>query len=146
MRRALLLAAALLLVSAKRPPSVDYSLSLQPGAAGQPGLLSVDIRLLGDADGETRLALPDDYGSRQDAWRYISDLKVKGATVAEDGPAFRILRHKPNAKLVITYRIQTAYPADPNWRDGLTYQGAVIRPDWFGFFGDLVFVIPENRE
>jgi predicted metalloprotease with PDZ domain len=66
--------------------------------------------------------------------------------MAEDGPEFRVLRHKPNARITVSYRIRTAYDADPHWRDGLTYQGAVIRPDWFAFFGDIVFILPEGRE
>lgn len=147
MIRAILIAAAVpFLMGAKAPETVDYRMALQPGAAGRPGLLAVEIRLRGDADGETRLALPDDYGAKTDAWRFISDLKVRGASMAEDGPAARVLRHRPGAKLTVSYRVQTAYEADPHWRGGLTYQGAVIRPDWFAFFGDIVFVLPEDRE
>src|SRR5688572_28942785 len=130
MRRALLIAAALKLVSAKRPPSVDYRLGVEP-QAGAPPLLSVEIRLRGDADGETRQELPDRFASGRDAWRYVSNLSVKGAAAAEDGPAVRMLRHRPGAKITVRYRVQTAYPQGPTGADGNPYKGPLIRPEWF---------------
>ena len=133
LRRLMIAAAAVLMLGAARPATVDYRVSLEPQASG-PGVLAVEIRLRGDTDGETRLALPDDHGASQDSWRFISDLKIKGATTTEDGPAFRLLRHRPGAKIVVTYRVRTADP------------GAVIRPDGFAFIGDVMFIIPEGRE
>ena len=144
-RAFLIAAAALVCLGAAKVPTVDYRLGVEPSAAG-PGMLRVEIRLRGDADGETRLALPDRYGSSEGAWRYLSDLSVRGATVTSDGPAFRLLRHRPNAKLTVVYRVRSAYDADPHWKQGLTYRGAVIRPDWFASRGDLVLAVPEGRD
>ena len=33
--------------------------------------------------------------------------------MADDGPAARVLRHKPNAAIPVCYRVQTAYPQAP---------------------------------
>jgi len=144
-RTFLLIAAATLLLGAKRAPSVDYRLGVEP-VAGQSPVLHVEIRLAGDADGETRLELPDAYGSSTGAWRYLYGLQVKGATVAEDGPTARILRHKPRDRLTVTYRVRSAYDADPYWKDGHTYKGAVIRPTWFASRGDLLLARPHGRD
>lgn len=147
MIRTLLIAAtaALLLGAAPRPATVDYRLGVEQPKQGLP-VATVEMRLQGDADGETRLKLPDSFGSGSQAWRQVFGLSVNGASVAEDGPAIRILRHKPNAKLVVRYRVASAYPADPTGPDGNPYRGAILRPDWAALLGDFVFVQPEGRE
>ncbi|WP_293901287.1 hypothetical protein [Phenylobacterium sp.] len=146
MFRALLIAAAaVLLLAAKPAPSVDYSLGVAPQTSGPP-LLTVEIRLRGDADGETRLDLPDHFGDGTEGWRYLSALSVRGASVTAPDPAHRLLRHRPGAKLVIRYQVRTAYPEDPPGEAGNTYRGPLIRPEWFAVLGNFVFAIPEGRE
>ena len=66
--------------------------------------------------------------------------------MAEDGPAARRLRHKPNARLTVTYRVRSAYDADPTGKDGPTDKGPVIRPSWFASRGDLVLARPAGRD
>lgn len=144
-RTFVLIAAAVFLLGARRPPSVDYRLDVEP-VAGQSPVLGVRIRFTGDADGETRLELPDAYGSSTGAWRHLYGLQAKGATMAEDGPAARRLRHKPGARLTVTYRVRSAYDADPTGKDGPTYKGPVIRPSWFASRGDLVLARPAGRD
>lgn len=146
MVRALLLsAAALLMLGAAKVPTVDYRLGVEPQADGPP-LLDVEIRFQGDADGETRLELPDRWASATEAWRHLSDLTVKGAVIAEDGPAARVLRHRPNARITVRYRVRTAYDQDPAGVDGNPYKGPLIRPEWFAVMGEFAFAAPEGRE
>jgi len=140
-----LAAAACLMLGAAKVPTVDYRLGVEP-QAGKPPLLDVEIRFQGDADGETRLELPDHWASAKEAWRYLSDLEVTGAAASEDGPAVRVLRHKPNAKITVRYRVQTAYDQDPAGADGNPYKGPLIRPDWMALLGELVFASPEGRD
>jgi len=138
--------AVLLLGATPAPGSVDYSLGVTPQAGGAPPTLDVEIHLRGDADGETRLDLPDRYGDGHEFWRQLYDLRVTGAKVSEDGPAHRVLRHKPNAKLVVRYRVSTAYGEDPQGRDGNPYKGPIIRPEWMALLGEAVFASPEGRD
>lgn len=145
-RAFLIAAAAMLLLGAKAPPTVDYRLSVEPAAAGQPVLLDVEMRFRGDADGETRLALPSEFADTKEAWRYVYGLTVKGARMAEDGPAARTLRHKPNAAITVRYRVQTAYPQDPQGVDGNPYRGPILRPTWLAAFGEFVFATPGGRD
>lgn len=140
-----LAAAALLMLGAAKAPTVDYRLAVEAQGAAAP-LLEVEIRFQGDADGETRLELPDRWASAKDAWRYLSGLEVTGATAVEDGPAIRVLRHRPNAKITVRYRVQTAYEQDPAGADGNPYKGPLIRPDWMALLGDLVFASPQGRD
>lgn len=145
LRVPLLIAAACLLLGAAKVPTVDYRLGVEP-QADKPPLLDVEIRFQGDADGETRLELPDHWASSKDNWRYLSDLQTKGATATEDGPAARVLRHRPNARITVTYRVQTAYDQDPAGADGNPYKGPLIRPDWLSVMGEFAFATPAGRE
>jgi predicted metalloprotease with PDZ domain len=141
-----ILAAASLLGAARAPAPVAYRLDVEQADPAQPPTLLVEIRLRGDADGETRLDLPDSYGDGKEYWRNLWDLQVKGATVAEDGPAVRILRHKPGAPLVVRYRVRTAYPEVPQSHDRNPYRGPIIRPAWMSLLGNGVFATPADRE
>jgi predicted metalloprotease with PDZ domain len=139
-------AAASLLAAAKPPPPVAYRLDVEQADPAQPPTLLVEMRLRGDADGETRLDLPSEFADGKDLWKNLWDLRVKGATVAEDGPAVRVLRHKPGAALTIRYRVRTAYPEDPQARGGNPYRGPIIRPTWLALLGEGVFAAPDGRE
>lgn len=116
MIRVLFIAAvAFMSLGAARPAGVDYLLTLTPQASGPPGLL-VEMRLRGDADGETRIMLP---------WSGISELKVSGATSSAPDANHRLLRHRPGAKLTVRY--------------SLLASGVVA------VSSDAVFAIPEGR-
>ncbi|HEX8392148.1 MAG TPA: hypothetical protein VF665_07345 [Longimicrobium sp.] len=137
-----ILAAAAVLAT---PPSdsVHYSLSpvMRDGALQA---LAVEIRLAGDADGETRLLLPDEWAGSDSLWQNISGLTVDGATaVREEGGVSRILSHRPGAPLVVRYQVNSPYDEDPgfNYHKGLP----VIRPGWFFFNGEGVFATPNGR-
>jgi predicted metalloprotease with PDZ domain len=146
MIRALLTAAAAtLLLGAAKVPTVDYRLGAT-AAAGQPPVLDVELRFAGDADGETRLELPDRFASGREAWRYVSGFSVQGASAAEDGAAVRVLRHRPGAKVTVRYRVQTAYDQDPVGAGGNPYKGPLMRPEWFALLGEFVFAEPAGRE
>lgn len=144
-RAALIALAATALMGAAKAPTVDYLLGVQAQPAGPP-VLDVELTFRGDADGETRLDLPDHWASAKEAWRYVSDLRVQGAEMVEDGPAHRRLKHRPNAKITVRYRVQTAYDADPAGVDGNPYKGPLIRPDWMSLVGEFVFAAPEGRD
>ncbi len=107
--------------------------------------LAVEIRFDGDADGETRLSLPREWAGTDSLWRSVRALEVQGAaSVTEDGPAARIIRHRPQAELTVRYHVVSAYEREP----GLAYQKALplILPRWFFFHGEGVFATPDGRD
>ncbi len=67
---------------AATPPAVDYAVTVVAGDEGLRGL-RVDMRFVGDADGETEIALPSGITDQTDLWRGVSDFAVQGATVDE---------------------------------------------------------------
>jgi predicted metalloprotease with PDZ domain len=146
MVRAALLALALFGSGPTRPDAVDYRLDIEAPTAGRPPVLNVTIRLRGDASGETKLDLPDQSAGAREAWRYISDLKVDGASVTAPDAAHRVLRHRPGAKLTVRYRVQSAYHQDPDGADGAPLKGPLLRPGFVAALGPFVFARPEGRE
>lgn len=91
---------ALLSAGATSPAGVEYRLSVTPSD------LTLDLRLHGDADGETRLSLPNG----------AANLQVRGARLRREAHV-AILTHRAGAKLRIRYTL----PADPG---GLSLNGA----------------------
>ena len=87
---------ALALMGADRPGSVDYRLSVVPEITGPP-TLGVEVRLRGDADGETRIVLPQDP---------VSGLVVSGASASAPDTGHMLLRHRPGVKLSVRYRLR----------------------------------------
>lgn len=123
---------------------VGYTVSPVMADSGLAGL-AVEIRFEGDADGETRLALPSRWAGTDSLWRHLGPVEVQGAaSVRHDGPAARVIAHAPGAPLVVRYRVSSAYAGEP----GLDYQKAepLILPGWFFFHGEGVFATPEGRE
>jgi predicted metalloprotease with PDZ domain len=108
--------------------------------------LQVELRLRGDADGLTRLKLPDHWGTARELWTLLRDFTVEGATVsAADDPSIRQLAAAPNAPLVVRYRVVSGFDHDPHAQDGQPFL-PIIRPTWFDLFGEALFAYPEGRE
>jgi len=144
LRSLALAAAAVLMLGAAKAPSVDYRVGVAT-QADKPPLVDVEMRFRGDPDGETRLKLPDNWAGTTEAWRFLSDIAVQGATTTEDGAAVRVLRHRPNAPIVVRYRVRTGYDEDPKGGKN-PYDGPMIRPTWIDLLGELVFAVPEGRD
>ena len=106
--------------------------------------LDVELRFLGDTDGETRLELPDRWAGDVDYWRQIRDIEIDGAEkIREETQAVRVLKHAPDAPLTIRYRVTTAYDKDPEvgGSSGNPYK-PIIRPKWFSALGNSMFAGP----
>jgi predicted metalloprotease with PDZ domain len=123
---------------------VAYDVS--PEFAGQT-LVALDVTATwhADASGTTTLLLPDQDNGASVLWKNIKDLKVDGAqSIAEDGPAKRVVTSAPGAALTLHYRVVSALDHDPTGDEVDPYK-PIIRPHWFWIFGEALFVYPENK-
>lgn len=122
--------------------TVDYALSpIFEGAAL--AAVAVEMRLTGDADGATRIELPDQFAGQTAMWRHLSDLSVAGAAASRQSGAALTLEHDPGAAITIRYRVASAYVSPPgDYAKG----GAIIRPGWFASFGEALFASVEGRQ
>ncbi|HEY7808806.1 MAG TPA: hypothetical protein VIA98_00320 [Allosphingosinicella sp.] len=138
-------AAFLLLAAAKAPEdkTIHYKLTpLAPGGFGN--ALRVEMRFRGDADGETILELPSEWGGSTELWRHVVDLKIRGGKRLSGVYAAPVIHHRPGAEIRVRYDLVTAWPGDP----GFDYQKArpLIRPDFFFAHGEGVFATPAGRQ
>jgi predicted metalloprotease with PDZ domain len=141
------LGAAVLLCTAQSPARSSIQYQLTPIVqAGALRAVQVDLRFRGEADGETGLRLPSSWGGRDELWRSIDALSVvSGGTIAQgEGPAQRILTHRPNARIHVRYRIIQDFEGAPNAEQGNAYR-PVIQPNYFHFIGEAGFVTPDGE-
>ncbi|HRK65233.1 MAG TPA: hypothetical protein PLN53_12630, partial [Terricaulis sp.] len=136
-------AAALLLSAQSAPERIEYTLTpVMTGGALQ--AMQVNLRFRGDADGETVLRVPNEWGGKSELYRAIQQIEaVSGATLRDgEGPAQRVLTHRPGARVHVRYRIVQDFEGAPNARDGNAYR-AIVQPGYFHLIGEAAFVTPE---
>ena len=120
MPRFFLIAASMLMMSGTAmAQGVDYRITVTPDALRVP-VLVVEVRLRGDADGETRLTLPASG---------VSEATVSGGAMSSPDDRHRLLRHRPGAKLTVRYRLRAP--------------GA--GPDRLAVAADAVLAVPADR-
>jgi predicted metalloprotease with PDZ domain len=113
-------------------------------AKGKLAALQIEVRFAGDADGETVLELPNEWGGKTELYQGVQDLRVEGAGVAVTAPetAKRVVRHQPGAELRVRYRIEQYWPGVPSVSGSNEYR-PIVQPSYFHVLGNAVFVAPE---
>lgn len=143
---ALLLALAAGVAAPSRSTSDTVAYAVSPVIVdGALRALAVEMRLDGDADGETRIDLPDEWAGSDSLWRRLGRVEVAGGAVVDAGtPAARLVRHAPGAPLVVRYEVRSAWDTAPGfaWRKALP----LVLGDWFFVHGEGVFATPGGRE
>lgn len=137
----------LALGAAAPPPEAAVSYELAPTMAGKSiTALDVTIRLRADASGVTTIDWVDDWAGEKKLGQWARDVSVRGAasvTPATNGG--RIIRSAPGARLVMHYRIVSAYAADPNVDDSEQAR-PVVRPGYFYSVGEALYAYPLGRD
>ncbi len=139
------LIAASALAATPSKPSVDVYRVAPVIEDGKVAALSVTITLPADADGETRLNLPEAWGGGEKLWRFIKDPVVKGGTLSTPDEKTWVIKSKPRAPLTVGYRVVSAYDGVPPV-DSPTYAQPIIGPDGFYVVGHTIFVRPERND
>ncbi|HYD86389.1 MAG TPA: hypothetical protein VEA80_02840 [Vitreimonas sp.] len=137
---------ALFCMGQAAPDRIDYTLT-PVMADGALIAVQYDLRFRGEADGETSISLPSSWGGRDELWRSIDRLEaVSGAELgAGDGPARRLLRHRPGARIHLRYRVIQDFEGAPNAREGNAYR-PVVQPTYFHLIGEASMVTPTDAD
>jgi predicted metalloprotease with PDZ domain len=121
---------------------VDYVLTpvVENGALRE---VEIDLTFRGEADGETKLRLPNEWGGETELWRGIAGLTaVSGAAIGEGAnPHERILTHAPSARVHLRYRVIQDWEGTPSGEHN-TYR-PIIQPTYFHLIGEAAFVTPD---
>jgi predicted metalloprotease with PDZ domain len=126
------------------PGAVAYRLSPEFGAGGL-SALRVEVRFRGDASGRTRFGWFAGWAGDDQLWSHARDLKVEGGQAIPDGPGAWIITAAPDASVVVSYRVISAYDRDPDVNDSRESK-PVIRPGWFYSVGEALFAHPAGRD
>lgn len=143
--KALFAAGAALFLSAQAAPEqMEYTLTpIMSGGALQ--AVEVDLRFRGEAEGRTHLHLPNEWAGETELYRAVSGLEaVSGAVLSEgEGPAMRVLTHRPNARVHLRYRLIQEREGPPTAGGRNAYR-VVIQPDYMHLIGNAAFVAPRS--
>ena len=134
------LAGALLMQGAG---GVDYTITISETDAGSHVAMRLDFD--GEADGETVLHLPSEWGGQGELWNGVQELAVSGGEMhAGETPDQIVLTHAPEAHLSVTYSIVQDRPGDPGAESG-DYYRPFVQPDYVHLIGNTVFAFPERE-
>jgi predicted metalloprotease with PDZ domain len=138
----------LLALTAARPaPDPEIAYELAPEMRGKTiTALDVTIRLRADKSGITTLDWVNGWAGETRLSQWARDIRITGATSTAPAPhGGRIVRSTPRARLVMRYRIISAYAADPTVSDS-SQANPVVRPGWFYAVGEALYARPVDRD
>lgn len=141
----MVLASCALTAETPRSAKVDYSVS-QIQFRGNVVALKVDMRFVGDADGQTLVQLPSSSGSERDLWRAIQNLHVTGGTFERPSEPQLAIAHAPNESLVVSYEVVSSHPNELISEPEPGQDRPIIRPTWVSFIGRSFFPYPVGAQ
>jgi predicted metalloprotease with PDZ domain len=106
--------------------------------------LSVEMKFTGDADGETRIALPKNWSGADQLYRAIHDVAVDGGSFRMDGPADVVVKASARAPLTLRYRVIQDFQGELSADAGSPFR-PVTRPKWFTSVGWALFPEIQGR-
>ncbi len=108
--------------------------------------LDLTLQFPGDADGETTLQLPNDWGGERELYRALWDIRTDGAEIAPgETPDKLILRHAPGAPITLTWKLGGGPDSPPGKVRGNDYRPR-FTPDHFFVIGSAALPWPEHLE
>jgi predicted metalloprotease with PDZ domain len=110
---------------------------------------SLDILMSfnGEADGDTALQLPHEWGGQKEFYKSLRDLKIEGAQIApnvDPVPQTRFLQHAPNARITLSYKIvddEHGPKFEPNQNNDYRTQ---LKPDFVFALGNGIIIQPSS--
>lgn len=117
--------------------SVSYQVTPEL-EAGRLVDLRVDVALQGDADGTTRMRLPDRWSGAEDLWRAVHDVTANGGRVRRLSDAEVEVAHAPNAPIVLSYKVKQDFRGELATDAGPPFR-AVVKADRFTVLGWALF-------
>jgi len=119
------------------PGSVSYQVTPEI-ENGRLADLRVDVSLAGDADGVTRMRLPDRWSGAEDLWRSVKEVKAEGGKLRRLSNAEIEVAHAPGAPIRVSYKVVQDFKGELNVGDGPPFR-AVVKPDRFTSLGWALF-------
>jgi predicted metalloprotease with PDZ domain len=106
--------------------------------------LQVSLTFDGDMDGQTAIALPNEWGGEKKLYLAIREIAAQNAELSNgDAPHIRVLRHAPSARITVTYRVADDDQGPPKKDGGNDYR-VQLKPKLVFALGDAIVAQPET--
>lgn len=131
----------------ERLPLRELTYVVEPIVQGETSRLRVSLTFQGDLSGTTRLLLPLEWADGVELYRAIRNLRSLSEDIKiEDTnePHVRIVHHRPNQRVSLTYEVVSQPPGTKLTRE--TYYYPVLRPSYFFVMGQALWVYPDIPE
>ena len=128
----------------ERLPVRELTYVVEPICQGESCRLLVGLTFRGNSSGESRLLLPLEWSDGVELYRAIRNIRPLSEDVkVEDTkePHVKILHHRPNQRVSLTYEVVTQPPGTP--LTVAVYHNPVLRPSYFYVIGHALWVYPE---
>ncbi len=140
-----MLVTSLLALAQAGAPVAEYHIEIRPQDGASPEVF-ITLVVAGDADGETRLDLPSNWGGEDELWNGIAQLSVDGGTLQPAAPDVlveRIVTHAPGAALTLRWQIIQDREGAPTAAARDNYR-PWLQPDYVHLLGPTIFLSPER--
>lgn len=124
-----------------KPQPTDISYSIEPFYDVNAFRLIVVLEFKGEKSGETKIVLPNNYGSNYDykAIKYLKALSPNTSIEDTDKPEIKVVKYPAGSLIRIYYQVEEV-------RDGDIESGnqfmATINKQYFYFLGETFFIVP----
>lgn len=108
--------------------------------------VEVSVTFAGDADGTTRLVLPNEWGGQRELYRSIRSIRVQPATatLSETAkPYLKLIKHKAGEALTVSYEVVQDFQG--RFRNKVRYR-PVVDKSFVHWIGNTVFVLPDWKD
>jgi predicted metalloprotease with PDZ domain len=122
------------------PTEISYS--IEPYYDVNAFRFTVVLTFKGDSSGETKIKLPNNFGSDRDinGIKFLKSLSENTFIENTDKPEIKIVKYTPGAIIRINYQIEQVRNGEPEL--GNHYM-TTINAKYFHFLGETFFVIPD---
>ena len=131
----------------KQPRVHELAYSIEPIVEGELARLHVSLTFKGDSSGNSRLLLPLKWSSGVDLYKAIRNLRSLSEDIKiEDTnePHVKIVHHRPNQRISLTYEVVSQPPGTPLTR--AVYHHPVLRSSYFYVMGQALWIYPDMPE
>lgn len=119
----------------------DISYSIEPFYDIDAFRLIVVLEFVGDKSGETKIILPNNFGSRNDITgiKFLKPLSLNTTILDTDKPEYKIVKHSPSSLVRIYYQVEEVRNGDIELGNHFM---ATINKKYFHFLGETFFITP----
>jgi len=125
-------------------PRLAYTVSVEPAGGHAPPRVRIAVAFAGDADGQTAIRLPWEWGGQDRLDGAIRNLAVEPASarLADTAePNVKTITHAPRAALRVAYELVQESPGPPPAGRGAGYR-PIVQPDYIHWIGHGAWVVP----